>query len=133
MRKWLLASAAAVAAVGAKVGLDRWRHPSARGKGLAADVSRRRHHLTGRARGMVYHALRRHPDPDVDDATLADRIRSSIGPLEKRLNVPRVHVMVEHGVAILHGEVPSIDAAAQIEHAVDQVAGVRRVQSHLKT
>jgi hypothetical protein len=88
-------------------------------------------HLVPRARGWAYRVLRRHPSLDVDDSTLADRVRSSIGPLEKRLESPRIHVTVEHGVAILHGEVPSADAAQQLEAAVRAVAGVRDVRSHL--
>jgi len=80
---------------------------------------------------VTYHTLRRHPD--ADDATLADHVRSSIGPLEKRLHVPRVHVTVENGTAILHGEVPNNEAEAEIVKAVDGIAGVRDVRSHLTT
>jgi uncharacterized protein (DUF2267 family) len=65
------------------------------------------------------------------DTVLADRIRSQIGPLEHSLDTPRVHVMVEHDVAILHGDVPTIEARRVIETAVRGVDGVRGVVSHL--
>jgi hypothetical protein len=132
MRKLVVTAAAGAAALGAKLGIDKLRrsnHPHR----TVADARRLGHHLTGRAKGLAYRSLRRHPDADVDDATLADRVRSSIGPLEKRLHVPRVHVTVEHGTVILHGDVPDPEAEAEIVKAVDSIAGVQGVQSHLAT
>lgn len=84
-----------------------------------------------RSRGLAYRAVRRHPAAGVDDSLLSDRIRSTIGPLEKRLHVSRVNVTVENGIAILHGDIDSTEAAAQIEEAVRGIAGVREVRSHL--
>jgi uncharacterized protein (DUF2267 family) len=81
--------------------------------------------------GLLYRVAGRHPNPDVADNVLADRIRSTLGPLEHRLDVPRIHVMVEHHIAILHGDVPSASEAATLEHAVMAVSGVRGVESHL--
>lgn len=89
----------------------------------------RRH--AGVLRGLSYRLLRRHPAADVDDRTLADRIRSTLGPLEKRLDVPHVHVMVVDGVAALHGDVADASQADQITRAVAAVSGVRHVDSHL--
>ena len=130
MRKLLVTAAAVCAAVGAKIGIDKLRR-SSRAETTIADLRRRGRHLTGQAKGVAYHARRRHPDANVDGATLADRVRSSIGPLEKRLHVPRVHVTVENGTVILHGEVPNNEAEAEIVKAVDGIAGVRDVRSHL--
>lgn len=65
------------------------------------------------------------------DAVLADRIRSELGTVEHRLDTPRVHVLVERGVALLHGEVPSDAAAAILVDRVREVAGVRDVVSFL--
>jgi len=132
MRKLIVAAAAAAAAVGAKLGIDKLRR-SSRPHGTVADLRRRGHRLAGQAKGLAYRTLRRHPDADVDDATLAYRVRSSIGPLEKQLHVPRVHVTVEHGVVILHGELPNSQAETAIVKAVEGIAGVRSVQSHLAT
>jgi osmotically-inducible protein OsmY len=132
MRKLFVTAAAAGAAVGAKLGIDKLRR-SDRAESTVADLRRRGHHLAGRAKGMAYRTLGRHPSADVDDATLAGRVRSSIGPLEKRLHVPRVHVTVDKGTAILHGEVPDSEAETQIVKAVDSIAGVRDVRSHLTT
>ena len=85
----------------------------------------------GRAKGVAYRLAGREPDPRVSDDILADRIRSSLGTLEKRLDVPRVHVMVEHHVAILHGEVGTEADATAIERAARNVSGVRGIESYL--
>ena len=96
-------------------------------KRLARDVR----YATSVAPGIVYRLAARRPNPDVSDDVLADRIRSSLGPLEKRLDVPRVHVMVEDHVAILHGEVPDEFDASTIAHTVMRISGVDGVESHL--
>lgn len=98
----------------------------------AKAVSARTDVSVARARGLVYRLLRRHPDPNVADDILADRIRSSLGPLEKELKIPRINITVEHGMAILHGVASSADAQ-QLEAAVRQVSGVRDVKSHLSS
>jgi len=83
------------------------------------------------APGIAYRLTGRHPDANVSDDILADRIRSSIGPLQKRLDLPHVHVMVEDRCAILHGDIAADGDARAIEHAIMQVSGVRGVESHL--
>jgi len=65
---------------------------------VAARVGAETHSFATRAPGIVYHLARRHPDPDVADDVLADRIRSSLGRLERHLDVPHVHVMVTNHV-----------------------------------
>lgn len=85
----------------------------------------------GRLQGLRYRFSGAVPDPDVDDRTLADRIRSSLGPLEKRLDVPHVHVFVEGHLAILHGEVGDESDAEGIEEAVLNVSGVYGLESYL--
>ena len=71
------------------------------------------------------------PDPDVSDDVLADRVRSALGPLEKELDVPRVHVMVEDHVVVLHGDVPTLADADRIAHAALDVSGVVGTESYL--
>lgn len=66
-----------------------------------------------------------------DDGILADRVRSRIGPIVKRMDQPRMHVMAAGGVVSLHGEVSDDIARIAIEHAAGDVLGVRRVDSHL--
>jgi CBS domain-containing protein/uncharacterized protein (DUF2267 family) len=68
----------------------------------------------------------------VDDGIVADRVRSEIGPLVKRLDQPHVHVMSVGGVVSLHGEVTDEGARAAIEHATRRVHGVTRIESHLR-
>ena len=94
---------------------------------LARDVG----YAAASAPGILYRLAGRRPDPNVSDDVLVDRIRSSLGPLEKRLDVPRVHVMVDDHVAIVHGEVPDERDACAIEHAIMRISGVTGVESHL--
>jgi uncharacterized protein (DUF2267 family) len=94
-------------------------------------VTRRARYESGRLEGLRYHLAGRHPDPDVPSTVLADRIRSALGPLEHRLDVPRVHVMVEDHTVLLHGEVDDERQAWAIEDAVRRVPGVARLRSHL--
>lgn len=107
---------------------------AARGKALRRGVDvlgRRARCAVGRLEGLRYRLSGRRPDPAVSDDVLADRIRSSLGGLEKRLDVPRVHVMVEDHVALLHGEVPSVADRSTVEWAVLDAPGVRGIESYL--
>lgn len=92
---------------------------------------RRLRYNAGRLRGLTYRLRGGRPDPDVADDILADRIRSSVGVLEKRLDIPHVLVMVDSRTAILHGVVGSDDEALEIEDAVAAVSGVVGVESYL--
>lgn len=94
-------------------------------------VVRRVQYHAGDWRGVRYRLAGHRPDPDVDDATLADRVRSTIGPLVKRLDLPHVHVMCEDHVVLLHGDVRTAVAAATVEDAVRRVSGVAGVESYL--
>lgn len=94
-------------------------------------IRRRLRHFAGRLRGVVYRMRGRRPEPDVADDVLTDRIRSSLGGLEQRLDLPRVHVMVEDHVALLHGAVGTAQEADEIERAVASVSGVAGVESYL--
>jgi osmotically-inducible protein OsmY len=123
MRKRAWAAGASVAAIGG------WL--ARRSKSLTMDASPYLHRTVNHARGLAYRATRRQPSTTVDDAVLADRIRSSIGPLEKRLHNSRINVPVETGIAILHGDIEAREAATQIEEAERGVAGVRDIRSHL--
>jgi hypothetical protein len=78
-----------------------------------------------------YRVLRRQPDPNIDPLSLADRVRSTIGPLERALDLPHVHVLVEGHIALLHGDVACAGEAAALERAVRRVAGIHGVESHL--
>lgn len=102
-----------------------------RSKSLTKNASPYLHRTVNQAKGLAYRATRRHPSTPVDDSVLADRIRSTIGPLEKQLHNSRINVTVENGIAILHGDIESPEAAIQIEDAVRVVAGVHGIRSHL--
>lgn len=94
-------------------------------------LARHLRHFAGRLHGVSYRLRGRHPDPNVSGYLLADRIRSSLGPLEKRLDVPHIHVMAEDQIVLLHGEVGTAAEAGQLEAAVAEVSGVLGVESYL--
>ncbi len=96
------------------------------------ESARRLRYASGLMQGLSYRLSGRHPDPNVTDDILADRIRSQLGGLEKQLDLPHVHVMVEKHVALLHGEVATRGDVEAIEKAVASVSGVKGVKSHLK-
>ena len=98
---------------------------------LIRRAGKRLRYLEGRLEGAEYKHLGQHPDPDVTDVLLADRVRSSLGPVEKRRDLPHVHVMAEGHTVLLHGEVPTEDDAEAIERAVLDVTGVAGVRSFL--
>jgi uncharacterized protein (DUF2267 family) len=54
-----------------------------------------------------------------------------LGPIEHRLDIPRVHVLVEGHEVLLHGDVTSDTQAEAIIGAVRDVPGVQAVTSHL--
>ena len=83
---------------------------------LAGRLARDVRYAAASAPGIVYRLSGRGPDPDASDDVIADRVRSAVGPLEKRLDVPRVHVMVEDHIAILHGDVADDNDAGAIQH-----------------
>lgn len=89
------------------------------------------HRFTDEWKGVSHHLRYGGPDADVDDLVLADRVRSMIGGLEHRLDMPRVHVMVEDGVVKLHGDVPGRMEEHALVSAVRRVPGVIDVESHL--
>ena len=102
-----------------------------RGRMGVAWTTRRLRYLSGWARGERYHLTGHHPDPAVSDDILADRVRTQLGPVTKRLDIPHVHVMVADHVVTLHGDVASADDAYALEEAVTATSGVQGVVSLL--
>lgn len=94
-------------------------------------LERRTRYAVGRLEGLQYRFAGRGPDPAVPDDVLADRIRSTLGGVEKRLDAPHVHVMVEDHVALLHGDVPTGADKTSIEWTVLDTPGVRGIESYL--
>ena len=98
---------------------------------LADAVIRTARYQSGRLEGFRYRLAGRHPDPTVEDRVLADRVRSVLGPLEHRLDIPRVHVMAEGHNVLLHGDVASEEQVETLVEVVGQIPGVQGVKSHL--
>jgi len=81
--------------------------------------------------GARYRLAGRGPDPLAGDDILAERVRATLGPVQKRLDVPRVHVMVTSHVVTLHGEVGTIAEALSLTGAAGAVPGVMAVRCRL--
>jgi uncharacterized protein (DUF2267 family) len=82
-------------------------------------------------RGVEYRLRFGEPNPNVANADLADRVRSSIGALVASLDLPHIHVLANDHVVLLHGEVGSARDAETIEIAVAGVSGVEGIESYL--
>jgi uncharacterized protein (DUF2267 family) len=120
--------------IGAGVGVAVLGRDTRPGKALRRSVAiaeRKTRYAFGRLDGLRYRWSGGMPDPTVPDDVLADRIRSNLGGLEKRLDTPRIHVMVEDHVALLHGDVPDVPARLSIERAVLDTPGVWGLESFL--
>lgn len=132
MRKYMTKSVMQGASiVGSAVALARRTEVDRIARGIASDVERRTRYLRSAWPGIRYRAAGRHPDVDVSDDVLADRVRSMLGPVERRLDIPRVLVMVNDGVATLHGVVSSDVDAHELEYMTHRVPGVSGVVSYL--
>jgi uncharacterized protein (DUF2267 family) len=118
---------AVVAVVALRPGTAGYRRLRRGGRWLGS----RARHVSGWTRGVAYRLARHHPDEDVPDPVLADRVRSALGPVERRLDLPHIHVMVQDHIALLHGDVASEGDRETLERAVRDVSGVRGVESHL--
>ena len=94
-------------------------------------AGRKVRYMGGQLKGTAYRLSGGHPNPDVSDDVLADRIRSSLGTLEKKLDIPRIHVMVQNHVALLHGDVATNADVEEIVSAVALMSGVAAVESYL--
>jgi osmotically-inducible protein OsmY len=95
-------------------------------------VQRRARHLAQRVHGASHAALTLvRPEPrDVDDITLAQKIRSEVlGRAE--FDARDVHVDCYHGAAHLRGQVPSDRQVQTLAAAVRRVAGVHHVINDL--
>src|SRR5581483_2456438 len=99
----------------------RWEH----------QVTRPLRQARGWCRHAAYVVQGGHLDPHVPDLVLADRLRSRLGPLEKRLDIPRVHVTVVDHHVLLHGCVGTAEEAAIVGLAVQAEPGVASVTNRL--
>jgi uncharacterized protein (DUF2267 family) len=98
---------------------------------LTETLGRRRRDLEGRWQGVRYRLAGSQPDPLAGDDVLVQRVRAELGPLEKQLDLPHVHVMVVDHLVYLHGSVDTEEHATEIETATLAISGVHGVSSHL--
>lgn len=92
---------------------------------------RRAGRFASHVRGFVQRATHLREVPkDLDDATLADKIKSEIF---RPADVPKgqINVNVQEGVVQLRGEVPSPEMIDDLEEQVRHIRGVREVENLL--
>jgi osmotically-inducible protein OsmY len=89
------------------------------------------HHATNKMKGVA-HKVTPHHHEDMDDATLADRVRSEIF---RDVNAPKggVSVDVQAGTAYLRGEVPTREWAERFGAGARKVTGIDSVKNLLHT
>jgi len=89
------------------------------------------HHATNQMKGVV-HAVTPHKHEDMDDQTLADRVRSEIF---RAADAPKgdVSVDVQAGVAYLRGEVADHDWIDRLGSSARKVEGITGVKNLLHT
>jgi uncharacterized protein (DUF2267 family) len=130
-RQLVRGAGAAAEAIGKRL-RDARETPAGRAvRDAGARVGRTVRYVRSAAPGVVYRFRSRQPDPNVSDDIVTQRVRSALGSLTRRLDVPRVHVLVEDHVAILHGDVATESDARAVEAAAMRVSGVVGVESHL--
>jgi len=97
----------------------------------ASTVSTKAHHATNTMKGVA-HAVTPHRHEAMDDATLADRVRSEIF---RAPDAPKggVSVDVQAGVAYLRGEVPGQDWIDRFGAEARKVQGITGVKNLLHT
>jgi len=111
----------------------------ARGSGAVSDlgesVASRAEDLSQRAKGAAHEMVAKHSgegmDEAADDVTIADRVRSELGRLEKQFGVERINVDSCDGVVTLRGPVHEAGAAEVLVAAAQKVPGVREVRNEL--
>ena len=89
-------------------------------------------HTTSDAFGLgqrLVHRLPR-PAPDLDDATLVDKVESIVF---RDRDVPKgeININAENGVVFLRGQVPRPELVEELESRVRKVRGVRGVENLL--
>ncbi|HWL35552.1 MAG TPA: DUF2267 domain-containing protein [Frankiaceae bacterium] len=129
MKRWEKRLVGAVVLAGGAAALRPGTHRAVR-HGAEMAGSRLRY-ARGRLTGVRYRLRGGHPDAGADDGVVADRVRSVLGSLTQRLDVPHVHVTVEDGVVLLHGVVDRAAQAVRIEQTALEVYGVTGVASYL--
>ena len=103
----------------------------ARARRLLRSAAQRSRYECGRLRGLAYHLAGHSPDPDAHDELLADRVRSVLGLVQHRLDLPRVHVTATGHDISLHGNVATDVQARRLAETARRVTGVEAVDAHL--
>jgi osmotically-inducible protein OsmY len=85
-------------------------------------------------RGKVMRVTHRngHPEEELDDTSLADKVRSE-ALRDNEVPKGQVNVNVEHGTVVLRGQLASQEQIDHLIHRTEKVHGVRGVKSLLHT
>jgi uncharacterized protein (DUF2267 family) len=106
-------------------GVGRWLRRAARRVGSDA------RYVAAAVPGFTYRITGEHPDPDVSDEVIAERVRARLGQITTHLGVPPIQAHVLERVALLEGALPRERDARRLERVALSVPGVQGVESHL--
>ena len=81
-------------------GIGRWLRRAVRRIGNDA------RYVAAAVPGFTYRITGEHPDPDVSDEVIAERVRARLGVITAHLGVPPVRVHLLARVALLEGALP---------------------------
>jgi len=85
----------------------------------------------GQLSGAVYEATHQVPaQPEVDDKTLAQRVRSELFA-DQSVPKGQIDIDVEEGVVVLRGQLDQPKQISEVERRVRRIAGVREVDNLL--
>jgi osmotically-inducible protein OsmY len=103
---------------------------------LGEAAARKVQHISERASGAVHDLKARgagEGEDAGDDVTIADRVRSAIGHLEKDhgWNIARINIDSSDGVVTLRGPVADSAVADELVAVAEKVLGVREVHNEL--
>jgi osmotically-inducible protein OsmY len=93
------------------------------------------HHVTADATGTTrraVHAIRLPMEAELDDATLVDKVESTVF---RRRDIPKgqININAENGVVYLRGQVENPELVETLEARVRKVRGVKDVENLLHT
>ncbi len=94
----------------------------------ASDRARKKgRYMEGKAHGLVHEMRGEAPKPSRNDATLKHKIESEV----LRNYDGKINVNVDHGVAVLRGELQQPEQITKLEEDVARVPGVKSVENLL--
>jgi len=117
--------------IGAAVAATPDRGPGRWMRRATARIAQDARYVASAVPGFTYRISGAHPDPDVGDDVIAERVRARLGLITAHLGIPSMTVhSIEH-IVVIEGAVPRRRDALHLERVAMAVRGVRGVESHV--